>query len=123
MNRYYQQNSGPGTGTAIGIISAVAVAGLAAALYYLKAGAGEADAALIPNAIEDRIDRVVAALNQRFGKQWVDRRLGELQTAISASLPAPLLGLVNVVYQVERAGRTYRWNGQQKLCQAVGMCN
>lgn len=123
MTRYYQQNSGPGAGTVIGIVGAVAMAGLAAALYYLKSGVGEADAALIPNAIEDRIDRVIAALNQRFGKQWVDRRLGELQTVIAASLPTPLVGLVDVVYQVERAGRAYRWNGQQKLCQAIGMCN
>mgnify|MGYP000862506166 CR=1 FL=1 len=123
MSRKYQDDSSSGVGTVIGVLSVVAMAGLAAALYYLKAGVGEADAAFIPNTIEGRIDRVVAALNQRFGKEWVSRRLSELTAAIQAALPAPLVGFVDVVYQAEQFGKAYRWNGQQKLCHAVGQCN
>jgi hypothetical protein len=94
----------------------------AAALYYLKSGAGADDAMLIPNTIEGRLDRVVEALNQRFGKRWVNQTLSTLQHGLSTILPAPLVALVDTVYQVEQYGRQAGLSGYQKRCQAAGMC-
>lgn len=85
----------------------VAVAGLtvvgAMGLYYLIAGFGrENNAALIPDAIEDRIDHVVEALNSAVGKGWVTWGADQLKSLLRKSLPAPLVSLIDVVYAVER---------------------
>lgn len=95
----------------------------AAALYYLKSGAGADDAMLIPNTIEGRLDRVLEALNQRFGKRWVNQTLSTLQQGLSTILPTPLVALVDTVYRVEQYGRQVGWSGNQKRCQAAGMCS
>ena len=85
----------------------VAVAGLtvvgAMGLYYLTAGFGrENNAALIPDAIEDRIDHVVDVLNSKVGKRWVTWGAGQLKSFLRSYLPAPLVGLVDVVHAVEK---------------------
>src|SRR4051812_9791914 len=88
-----------------------AVAG-ALALYYIIAGAGsDQDAAAIPNSIEQKLDRVVDALNSRLGKAWVDRGLGYVQSALSGVLPPALVGLVGAVYRAEVWARNQRANG------------
>jgi hypothetical protein len=83
------------------LVGGAALAG-AFGLYYLVAGAGpDKDAALVPNSLEDKLDRVVSVLNQRLGKAWVDRGLNYLQSFLAGVLPAPLVGLVGAVYQAE----------------------
>jgi len=99
----------------------VAAAG-AALLHYLTSGVGEADASLIPNSIEDRLDRVVEMLNRKFGKRWVNQALGTLRSGLASVLPPPLVALVEVVHQVERVGAQYNWSGYQKRCEAAGLC-
>lgn len=75
----------------------------AVGLYYLTAGPGrENNAALIPNAIEDRIDLVIDTLNAKVGKNWGDRATGGLKFSLRQILPEPLVALVDVVYAVEQ---------------------
>jgi len=91
-----------------------------ALLYYLMAGAGsEKNAALIPDAIEDRLDLVVKALDGRFGKVWVGRGIAALKSALSETLPAPLVALVDVVVAAETLGRQHRWTGAHKRVHAM----
>lgn len=90
-------------------------------LYYLKAGVGEADASLIPSSVEQRLDRLVEALNQRFGKQWVSEAMGTLKAGLERVLPASLVALVEVVHRVEQQGKEAGWSGSQKLHQAAVM--
>lgn len=71
-------------------------------LYYLQAGREDEDAALIPDALEDRIDLVVKKLNDRFGRRWVTRGLNALESYLKSILPWEVVGLVNVIYQVEQ---------------------
>lgn len=80
--------------------------GGAALLVYLLGGRGKDDSLLLPDSIEDRIDRVVAALNQRFGKRWVDVALDVLQHQVQLAMPGAA-ALVSAVYRAERyyAGR------------------
>jgi hypothetical protein len=77
---------------------ALASAG-AIGLYYLLTGAGkEKNSALIPDAIEDKLDRVVETLNRTFGKGWGSYAV----LALQATLPAPLVGLVHFVHVAEQ---------------------
>lgn len=90
-------------------------------LYYLKSGTGEADASLIPSSVEQRLDRLVEALNKRFGKQWVTEAMGTLKAGLEKVLPAPLVALVEVVHRIEQQGQEAGWSGAQKLHQAAAM--
>lgn len=92
-------------------------------LYYLKSGIGDSRSSLIPNSIEERLDRLVEALNQRFGKQWVTQALSSLQAGLEKFLPAPLVALVEVVYRVEQTGQEAGWSGAQKRREAVEMAS
>jgi hypothetical protein len=91
-----------------------------ALLYYLMAGAGsEKNAALIPDAIEDRLDLVVKVLDRRFGKVWVDRGISALKSALSETLPGPVVALVDAVVAAEKLGRQQRWTGAYKRVHAM----
>lgn len=74
----------------------------AIALYYLQAGREDEDAALIPDALEDRIDLVVKKLNDRFGQRWVNFGLNALEGYLKSILPWQVVGLVSVIYHVEQ---------------------
>lgn len=113
--------NGSGGGFAALLVGGVVVVG-GLLLHYLTSGVGEDDASLIPNAIEDRLDRVVDALNRRFGKQWVQYGIDTLRSGLASLLPQPMVQLVSVVQQVEQAGIRNGWTGYQKRCQAAGMC-
>jgi hypothetical protein len=86
---------------------------------YVSTGRGRKDSPLVPNVIEERIDRLVEWLNTRFGKQWMDQRLDTVQTALSAAMPFPATALVGVVHQVERLGKTKGWSGAEKRAEAI----
>lgn len=111
-----------GSGLVGWVIGGVVVAAGGLLLHYLTSGVGEDDAWLIPNSIEERLDRVVDSLNRRFGKQWVQYGIDSLRTGLASVLPQPLVQLVSVVHQVEQAGVRNGWTGYQKRCRAAGLC-
>lgn len=70
----------------------------------------------IPESLEDRIDSVVDTLNDRFGKDWGQMEVGEIEARLRGVLPAPLLSLLDVVHLVEEhaaqwglSSSTKRW--------------
>jgi hypothetical protein len=89
-----------GDGGGLMVVLGFAVA--AGLLIYLKTGRGETDSPFLPNAIEDRIDRVVSALNQIFGPRWVTYGMNVLQSRLEAVMPGTA-ALVDVVYRAEQA--------------------
>lgn len=91
----------------------------AATFYYTRAGVGENDAALLPNRVEDPIDFLIAALNEKFGKAWVTFGLYTLQAGLAETLPPEVVGLVNVVYQVEVLADRGELDRNQKKQRAV----
>lgn len=91
----------------------------AVALYYVQAGRGEENAALIPDNLEGRIDLVVERLNQRFGKAWVNLGLDVLERYLKAILPWEVVRLVSIIYHVEQLSKTTRMDGPAKQQTAV----
>lgn len=78
-------------------------------LYYLTTGHGrENNAALIPDTLEDKIDRVVEVLNAQVGKNWAAWGAETLKTYLRNTLPRPLVTLVDVVHAVEQEARRGR---------------
>jgi hypothetical protein len=101
------------------ILLLLALAG-GAALYYIQAGRGEEnDAALIPNNLEGQIDRVVAELNKRFGKRWVDRGMDVLVSHLQKVLPPHVVALVGIVSAVELESRRRPMTSYDKQQAAV----
>jgi hypothetical protein len=98
-----------GLGT-IGVIS----------LYYLTAGYDrDNNAALIPDALENRIDRVVDTLNARVGKNWITWGAGQLKSYLRNTLPQPLVALVDAVYAVEQEARRVPMTSLMKRQRAI----
>ena len=88
-------------------IAGLLLAGLG--LYYLQTGLGTLnDAALVPNTLEKKIDTLIAALNERFGKDWVNVGLSLLKHSLQNELPSPLVNLIGVVALVENSSKG-RW--------------
>ena len=92
----------------------------AAGLIYLTSGRGEDDSPQIPNELEDQIDFVVAALNERFGHQWVTFGLDVLQAHLERAFPQ-VAALVHAVYSAEQAYRHMPKAGYAKKQAAVRM--
>jgi hypothetical protein len=83
-------------------------------LYHARTGEGdENNSALIPDSIERDLDRVVGALNQRFGHEWIDAGIYWLRSHIRRVLPQLVL-LVDVVSEVELAYRNVPKTGPTK---------
>jgi len=96
------------------VLGALLVAGVGALVYaYAKSGRGENNSPVIVDAIEDPIDRVVAALNQLVGRNWVNYGLDYLQARIERTMPG-VAGLVNVVLWAEQAHRQFPGSGAAK---------
>jgi hypothetical protein len=92
----------------------------AGGLYYTQVGRGkENDAALIPDNLEAQIDRVVAELNKRFGKRWVDWGMDSLRSHLQKVLPPQVVALVGVVSAVELESRRTPMIGYAKQQAAV----
>ncbi|EYF06959.1 hypothetical protein [Chondromyces apiculatus] len=78
------------------------LAGVALA-YYARRGAGsEKNAVLIPDVIEDEIDKVVDQLNERFDREWVTRGLDALTLGLAATLSPTGKLLLAVLDEVEQ---------------------
>lgn len=91
-------NKGGGEGWLL-LLGLLALGGLA---YYSQTGKEEGqDSALLPNRIEDPIDRLVALLNQRFGPQWVDAGMYAIRLYLRSAAPQ-LLSLVDAVAAAEQ---------------------
>jgi len=104
-----------GDGGLVVLLGAVAAFGL---LAYLKTGRGKDNSPLLPDALENQIERVVASLNQIFGRRWVDYALNVLQAQLERTMPG-VAGLVDVVYQVEQKYRQVPSAGSAKKNEAV----
>jgi hypothetical protein len=70
-------------------------------LAYLQSGKGENNSPFVPDAVENQLDRVVAALNQQFGRHWVNTALFFLQRHIEFRFPGAT-ALVNAAHWAER---------------------
>lgn len=97
-------------------LGAIVVGGL---LYYSYAGKGKDNALLIPDALENRIDRVIDTLNRAFGQRWVNAGISALQAHIVRTMPG-VAGLVNAVYRAELQYRQYANAGAAKKQAALG---
>ncbi len=87
-------------------IAGLLIAGGLGLLYYAQTGLGEEnDSALIPNTLEGRIDAVISALNNRFGKRWVDFGVVVLKHNLQSTLPTSVVTLVNIVATVENMSK------------------
>jgi hypothetical protein len=93
---------------------------LAGLVYYSETGQGENDSALIPNSLEGRIDFVVAALNRRFGKQWINMGFEVLKSYLEKTQPS-LAALVSAVVQVEQMSKSGPMNSYAKQQTAIQM--
>lgn len=101
------------------VIVGLVTAGLAL-LYYAQTGMGnEKDSALLPNTLEAKINMLIAALNQRLGKRWVDFSVGVLKEPLRKMLPPSLVGLVDVVATVENTSKGTEMTGYEKQQLAV----
>jgi hypothetical protein len=100
--------------TILGVFG-LAVFGLA--LYRLAVSINtEPHMPRLPASAEARVDSVVYALNQSFGKDWIRLGAGSIKDVLRDVLPASLLGLVDVVHMIEDhathrelSGATKRW--------------
>lgn len=89
-------------------------------LYYLTAGYDqENNAALIPDSLENRIDRVVNTINASVGKDWGYHGAATLKFILRSALPPHLVALVDVVYAVERESLRIRMASDTKRRRAV----
>lgn len=103
------------------IIAGLGLLILAGLVYYSETGPGEEnDSALIPNDLEGKIDFLVAALNTRFTKQWVDRGFNAIRSYLGQTHPT-LLALVDVVIRVELESRQHSMTSYAKKQQALWM--
>jgi hypothetical protein len=103
-------------------IAGLLLAGLG--LYYLQTGLGtQNDAVLVPNTLEGKIDTLVAALNERFGKDWVNVGLNLLKHSLQNELPSPLVNLIGVVALVENTSKGRWMTSSDKRQLAVKMAS
>jgi hypothetical protein len=101
-------------------IGALLVAAGVGILYYVGTGLGtDNDSALLPNRLERKIDLLIARLNEKFDKRWVDVGLTALTNYVRSTLPPGLVGLVDVVVAVENESRQHTMTSQQKQQRAV----
>jgi hypothetical protein len=89
--------SGGNDGWKVALLFAGAFVGLA----ILTGGRGEQNSPLVPDILEDQIDRAVAGLNRIFGRQWVNNRLDYLQAQLELAMPG-VAALVSVLHWAEQ---------------------
>ena len=84
----------------LGILSSLA-AGAAAfiALAYVRAGGRGQKSPLLPQVVEEQLDRVTLWLDTRFGRDVVDRGMDALQHALRDTAPDKLVQLLEQVFE------------------------
>ena len=83
----------------------------------------ENDSALIPNSLEGKIDALITALNNRFGKRWVDFGVGLLKHHLHSALPPSLVTLVDVAAAVENMSKRSPMTSYDKQQLAIQMAH
>jgi hypothetical protein len=68
-------------------------------LAYLQSGRRGHASPLVPRPIEQELTRLVTKLDARFGREWVDRGLDALQSALRGTGPDNLVKLLLPVSQ------------------------
>lgn len=108
----------------LGTVGLAAAGALAVGFgVYLTTGRRGKNSPYIPDAIEDRIDQVVAWLDTKLGKQWVDKGLDFVQSTLFSNLPMPLANLADAVFNAEKTGNQQGWTGAQKRDYAKSSMN
>ena len=79
--------------------------GSAALVAYLIGGRGKNNSPLLPDAIDDPIDRVVGALHNMFGQRWVNVALNYLQTQMELAMPGTAAFVKAVHWAEQNYGR------------------
>lgn len=102
------KNSGGGGWGLLGLVAGIL------ALAWLKTGRDGQDSPFVPNAIEDRLDLLVATLNKEFDHQWVTYGLDFLQARLERMLPPQVTILLNVAFEAEQLSRHRPMTGPQK---------
>jgi hypothetical protein len=90
-------------------------------VIYTQTGREENNATLIPDRLENQIDREVKVLNDRFGKRWVDSLLDVLAFSAQRALPQPLRTVLDVIISVEQMSRDRYMSPIEKQQTAVQM--
>src|ERR671914_148444 len=86
--------------------------GAAFLLAYLIGGRAQNNSSLIPDPLEDQIDRAVDSLNKWFGHQWVTRALDELQAYLEWAHPE-IAWLVYALHDVEQQSQGWTLMAKQ----------
>lgn len=90
------------TQAAVVAAGAVGALGIGAFVHYLKNGAGsDKNAVLIPDIIEDPLDKLIDALNRQFGKTWGDQAVSVLEKGLESVLPPAVVSLVKIAHKIE----------------------
>jgi hypothetical protein len=98
------------------------LAGGGLVLYAVKVATDEEKSGMpLPADPGGRIDFIVEKLNKRFGKGWVTVGLNALRAYLEQVLPKAVVGLVNVVYQVEQQSIYMPMNGLEKKRATLNM--
>jgi hypothetical protein len=85
--------------------SLVAGAAGVVVLSYLRSGRRAHKAPLIPEPIEHELDKVVAWLDTRLGKEWVDFGMDALQLALSGTGLKALTRVLGPLLQTEHTSQ------------------
>jgi hypothetical protein len=83
-------------------------------LAWLLNGRGKQNSSLVPDAIENQLDRLVDALNKKFGHRWVTAGLDLLQDYLQRALPG-LAGLLNTVLWIEKTNPQLPGSAKKQL--------
>jgi len=94
-------------------------AGIAAAAggaVYLATGVGsKKNSPVIPDAIEDQLDKLADALTKQFGEGWIK----ETEKVLMAAVPLPLKPLVAVLRTAQETGAVAGWDWPQTRAEAA----
>lgn len=101
------RKSGGGEGLAL-----LGLLGVFFGLAWLVSGRGQDNSPLVPDPLEDQIDRAVDSLNKWFGHQWVTFTLNQLQAHLERTRPE-VAWLVYTLLAVEQ--ESINWPRMTKL--------
>lgn len=83
------------------LLFALIVGGGTLALVYSQSGRREDNSTLLPDEIEKHIDDAVAALDEEFGKRWVNEGLDVVAAFLRGVLPRQMVLLADAFYRAE----------------------
>lgn len=81
------------------------------ALAYITSGRRGKASPLLPEPIEQKLTQLVTVLDEHFGREWVDRGMDALQSALRGTAPDNLLQLLLPVGQAISEHRKHKGGG------------